>query len=93
MLVVTSDGNRTRVEGLENPYSTTELLTCVVAVGFEPTRIAPTDLKPVALTTRPSLWYLLWESNPRPTAYKAGALPLSYEGKQSIWDLNPQPFG
>jgi hypothetical protein len=31
------------------------LLWGLQAVGFEPTRISPTDLKTVALTSRPSL--------------------------------------
>ena len=33
---------------------------------------------------------LNWGLNPGPTAYKAGALPLSYQGKYTWWGLNPR---
>ena len=47
-------GNRTHVSTLEELNSTTELLALMRGVGIEPTWIAPADLKPAALTTRPS---------------------------------------
>jgi hypothetical protein len=46
------------------------------------------DRRGIHSATRTSC--LQWESDPRPTVYKTGALPLSYKGRYPWWGLNPR---
>ena len=65
--------------------------THVHGVGIEPTRRLPGDLKSPSLTSRTSMRNCLhWESNPGPTVYKTGALPLSYGGGVHTLGLEPR---
>ena len=62
----TDTENRTRVKAVKEPYANLYTISVEVVVlkrpselyirgvGIEPTRLAPTDLKPVSLTTRTS---------------------------------------
>jgi hypothetical protein len=81
-------------------FKTNFVLKKMLQVGIEPTTTASHAYiylyKSNALPTELlELWLLAnclqWESNPRPTVYKTGALPLSYEGwGHSWWGSNPR---